>query len=204
MKIGVINCGVSNVGSVLNMFKRLGASAISAERPQDLSSCDRIVLPGVGAFDSAIRSFRQKEFEPSLRDGIARGLPVLGICLGMHLLGDRSEEGTEVGLSVIPGLIKKFQFAETGPKAPKVPHMGWNTVRAKNSVLLEGMPEPRFYFVHSYYFSPSNPSDVAGVTDYGMEFVSSIQRGKVWGVQFHPEKSHRYGLKLLENFVKAT
>jgi glutamine amidotransferase len=200
--IVIVDYRMGNVGSILNMLRRLGADALISSQPDVVASAAKLILPGVGAFDTGMQNLEQSALVPVLNERVlGRGTPVLGICLGMQLLLPRSEEGTRPGLGWIGGEALRFQ--PNG--ALKVPHMGWNTVSApRASRLLDGVAEDaRFYFVHSFYVDCAVPDDVAGRTHYGHDFVSAIERGPIQGTQFHPEKSHRFGLQLLANFVEA-
>lgn len=201
--IGIVDYGMGNLGSILNMMRRLGANASLVSNPEDISRADKLILPGVGAFDHGMRNLEERGLRQALDDAaLHAGKPVLGICLGMQLMGQASEEGTIPGLGWIPASVKRFVFAEG---ALKVPHMGWNTVvNPRPNILFSNMwPESRFYFVHSYYVDCQNAADVIATTSYGVEFVSAFQLRNIMGVQFHPEKSHKFGMRLLSNFVGA-
>lgn len=202
--IVIVDYGMGNLGSILNMLKRIGAKAkISGERA-DVEAADKLILPGVGAFDTAMRHLNDSGLRGVLDDMVlVRKKPTIGLCLGMQLLTDGSEEGGIAGLGWIPGQTKRFRFpAELAQM--KVPHMGWNTVRrVAGKPLVEELYEPsRFYFVHSYYVDLGDSADAAAWTGYGHEFVSIIQRGHIMGTQFHPEKSHKFGMRLLQNFAE--
>lgn len=201
--ITIINYGMGNLGSVQNMFKRIGVESRITGDPIDIERAEKLLLPGVGAFDAAM----EKIDESGLRDVLDKKVltdkvPTLGICLGMQLLTKSSAEGNLAGLGWLPAKTHKFSF-EPGSKL-KIPHMGWNRVFVKKeSPLIKDLPEePRFYFVHSYYIVCENEEDVLTTTPYGTDFHSIVQRGNVYGAQFHPEKSHKYGMKLLENFAR--
>jgi glutamine amidotransferase len=201
----IIDYGVGNLGSILNMLKKIGADSKISSNPLDLISADKIILPGVGKFDHGINSLRERGFiDPLTEVVVGNQIPLLGICLGMQLLGVSSEEGVAPGL----GWLKahSVRYNSRGSDALRVPHMGWNTITTrKNGLLLDGLEDSsRFYFAHSYYVVCDESTDVLSTTKYGLEFVSSIQKNNIYGVQFHPEKSHRYGMKLLRNFVKLT
>jgi glutamine amidotransferase len=205
VNVAVIDAGIGNLGAIPNMFARLGARATVTRSPQAIAAADRIVLPGVGSFDAAMRSLTEVGILDRLRERVlGDGIPLLGVCLGMEILGDRSEEGELPGLGWIPGDVKRLDF-DGLDHPPRVPHMGWNIVQATREVpLLRDLGErPRFYFAHSFYFRPRDERDVIAVTDYGRRIVSAVQRGNVMGVQFHPEKSHRFGLALLRNFLDS-
>lgn len=201
--ITIVDYGMGNLGSVQNMFKRIG---IESEITGDLgliAKAEKILLPGVGAFDAAMEKINAGGFKELLNKKVLEEkVPTLGICLGMQLLTYSSEEGKLPGLGWIPARTTKFVF-ESGSKL-KVPHMGWNRVYEKNpSPLIENLPpEPRFYFVHSYYVQVEDPRHVLTTTIHGVEFNSIIQKDNIFGAQFHPEKSHKFGMKLLENFAR--
>lgn len=199
--IAVINYGVGNIGSVLNMFKRIGtADVIFTDREDEIEKADKILLPGVGAFDRGMEHLEQSGLIPVLQKcALEDKKPFLGICLGMQLLTRGSEEGSRPGLGFIDADTVAFSFPEGSPY--KVPHMGWNNVKArKENPLLDPAAEHRFYFVHSYYVRCRQPEDILATAWYGAEFTCAIQRGNILATQFHPEKSHKYGMKLLQNF----
>jgi glutamine amidotransferase len=201
--ISVIDYGMGNLGSILNMMKKVGAEARIAATPEEIAGSEKIVLPGVGSFDHGMRNLEERGLRPALEESVnRRGTPVLGICLGMQLMTASSEEGRLPGLGWVDAVTRKFRFDD---QAMKVPHMGWNGVEIRSvDGLFMGMDvEPRFYFVHSYYVECRQEADVLATTDYGHPFVSAFRRRNVMGVQFHPEKSHRFGMKLLKNFAEA-
>lgn len=199
----VVDCGIGNLGSILNMLKRIGVKATVSSDPGTIQAAEKLFLPGVGAFDAGMDALNQSGLVPVLSQKVLKDkTPVLGICLGMQLLTQKSEEGKLPGLGWIQGETVRFKFnSETGLK---IPHMGWNRVSIQQEdPLFSDMPhDPRFYFVHSYHVVCQNPSDVAARTSYGYDFASAVAKENVYGVQFHPEKSHSFGMKLLENFVK--
>ena len=203
--IVIVDYGMGNLGSILNMLKKIGAPArISADRAE-IAAGDKLVLPGVGAFDTAMRHLAESGLRDVLDELVLRRkVPTIGLCLGMQLLTEGSEEGSLPGLGWIAGSTKKFRFSESDEATLKVPHMGWNTVRpALDKTLAQGLYDPsRFYFVHSYHVDLKDPSDAAGYTHYGYEFVSMVQKGHIMGTQFHPEKSHKFGMKLLRGFAE--
>jgi glutamine amidotransferase len=199
----IVDYGMGNVGSIRNMFAKIGATAELSGDPDEVAKADRLLLPGVGAFDEAMTTLRRKDLvEPILeRSASGRG-PLLGVCLGMQLLLDASEEGVESGLGLISGVCTRFPTrSATGPL--RVPHMGWNdvTVRRPDALLPSLGVDARYYFVHSYRAEPSDGDHVTGTTTYGVPFASAIGHDDIAGVQFHPEKSHRHGLRLLAGFV---
>lgn len=200
MPIYIIDFGIGNVGSIHSMYRRLGLSAEPIEGPRLLAPGDRLILPGVGAFDSGMNAIERSGFAGFIRSAVADGYPLLGICLGMQLLARGSEEGRREGLGLIAAEVRRIAPAD---RALRVPHMGWNIVRpVRENVLLPwGEEEQRFYFVHGYHMVCDHPNDVIATTCYGGDIVSAVGRGNIWGVQFHPEKSHRFGKTLLERFA---
>jgi glutamine amidotransferase len=201
--ITIVDYGLGNLGSIFNMFKKLNAKSEIVSDPDKIAKSTKILLPGVGAFDAAMQKINEKGLLEVLnKKATVEKVPFLGICLGMQLLTEGSEEGILTGLCFLKGQTKKFSFDEG---SLKIPHMGWNVVNLKNdSPLTKGMEteEQRFYFVHSYYVKCTNPANVIGQTHYGFDFDCAIQNDNVFGVQFHPEKSHRFGMKLLKNFAE--
>lgn len=199
--IAIVDYGMGNVGSIKNMLKRVGATTTVTSDPQTLAAATKVILPGVGAFDNAMSRINGSGLRAVLdHKALVERVPVLGICLGMQLLTRGSEEGTAKGLGWIPADTRRFPARE----GLKVPHMGWNACRAATpSRLTQGLEdEPRFYFVHSYYVAADRPEHSILKTTYGLEFDSAVQQGNVYGAQFHPEKSHRYGMRLLQNFAE--
>ncbi len=200
--IVIVDYGMGNLGSVLNMLKRIGVPAYITGSPTEVQRARKLILPGVGAFGEAMRRIDESGLRAVLdHKATVEKIPVLGICLGMQLLVDGSEEGHEAGLGWIAGQARRF------PKGSglKVPHMGWNRVTpASDDPLTRDLgEEPRFYFVHSYYVSADREKDRLLRTSYGLEFDAGIRSGNIWGVQFHPEKSHRFGKQLLKNFAEV-
>lgn len=200
-RLVIVDYESGNLGSVANMFKRIGAQVEFASKPEDLDTADKIVLPGVGHFAHAVDSLTKTGlFEALNKKVLKENTPILGICLGAQLMLDRSEEGDRDGFGWVKGRCKRFRFDTT--KKLKVPHMGWNQVQAlKPSLLTEKLPDSaRFYFVHSYHFDLSDPNDRLFQTEYGYTFTSAFQKNHIIGLQFHPEKSHRFGMSVLKNF----
>lgn len=200
--IAIMDYGVGNLGSILNMLRKAGAAATVTSEPSDLETATRVILPGVGAFDHAMRALHASGLVPPLLHAVqGEGKPLLGICLGMQMLGHRSEEGELPGLGLIEAETCRFSFPS--PTDLKVPHMGWNEVRSvrPHPLLAEGDEPPRFYFLHSYYVRCLASERLVGETVHGLPFASVFASGNVMGVQFHPEKSHRFGLDLLRRFA---
>lgn len=198
----IIDYDVGNVGSVLNILNRIGVDAIVSRREEDIASAARLILPGIGAFDNGARRLRATGLVGLLRQRVVdQGVPLLGICLGMQLLMERSEEGEEPGLGWIQGDVVRFRFPDDLPL--RVPFIGWSTIdQARGTRILDGIPDDlEFYFVHSYHVRCA-PSVVAAHTQYGRPFVSAIEQDNIVGVQFHPEKSQRAGMAVLRNFVQ--
>jgi imidazole glycerol-phosphate synthase subunit HisH len=203
--IVVVDYGMGNVGSIANMLKKVGAKALVSSQPHEVERAEKLILPGVGAFDAAMERINGSGLRAALdRRVVADGVPVLGICLGMQLLTGKSEEGELAGLGWIAA--RTVAFRGRVDARLKSPHMGWNLVMLHTpSALTTGfdpVEEPRFYFVHSYFVECDDNNVGILRTTYGVTYDSAIQRGNIYGVQFHPEKSHRFGMKLLENFAK--
>lgn len=201
-KILVVDTGLGNVGSICNMLKYVGFDAYRSSNAEDISKAKKIILPGVGAFDAGMRSLHEAGIVQPLKDvANSASVPILGICLGMHLLFDSSEEGIEEGLGLIPGVVKLFTPSDQNIK---VPHMGWNyvSVAQPSRLLTENVIGSRYYFVHSYYASCKDHYNAVGITNHGIDFHSAVEKQNVYGVQFHPEKSHRFGMSLLRKFAE--
>ena len=198
--IVILDYGLGNLGSISNMLKVIGEKSKITNDVEIIRSSDGIILPGVGAFDAGMNKLNESGLTEVIKEEADKGKPILGICLGMQLLGKRSEEGTLSGLCLIPFECKKFNFED---KSLKIPHMGWDVVDfKKHHPLVEGLAgQQRYYFVHSYHAVCDNPDNVLMTCDYGIEFACSVVKDNVMGVQFHPEKSHDFGLALLSNFV---
>lgn len=198
----VVDYGAGNIGSVLNMIKKAGGQAMASASISDIQNASKILLPGVGSFDNAMDKLEGLGLVAPIQQKALSGTPILGICLGMQLLSNWSEEGKKAGLGLIPGRVKRFKF-DTQDSLLRIPHMGWNRVLAsKQHALTEQLEsDSRFYFVHSYHYECEDNDDELFKTTYGYDFTSGVQRGNVMGVQFHPEKSHRYGMQLFKNFI---
>lgn len=201
--IAIINYGSGNIQAIGNIYKRLNLPYVVASSPQDLGSAERLLLPGVGAFDQAIGELEKSGMRQALeRLVVVEKKPILGICVGMQLLAKSSEEGQSQGLGLIDGVVKKFDRSRVHRTAP-LPHMGWNTVfPVKDNQLFEDVDlSAGYYFLHSYYLACNSQTDVLAETEYGTRFASAVSRENIHGVQFHPEKSHRAGIQLLKNFA---
>ncbi|MFH2047079.1 MAG: imidazole glycerol phosphate synthase subunit HisH [Pseudomonadota bacterium] len=200
--IGIINYGLGNIKAFANIYNRLGIKFVIVAKAVDLKPVTKIILPGVGAFDSAMRLLDKSDMRQPLDDiALKRHLPVLGVCVGMQIMAHSSEEGKMPGLGWIDGEVKKFDSSKL-TSATHLPHMGWNNIRPliQNSLLKDLGADSRFYFLHSYYFHCRKNEDMLAVTDYGGLFASAVHSGNIFGVQFHPEKSHQWGIQLLKNF----
>jgi len=198
--ITIVDYGIGNMGSLANMLKRIGVSSSIETDPELLLKADKIILPGVGSFDTAMNQIARL---PGLREvlnhkALKEQVPILGICLGMQLLTNSSEEGECLGLGWIDGSVKLFPQKN----GLKVPHMGWNIAKPNfgHQITKNISPQTRYYFVHSYYVDVTDPKNSAMKTSYGLEFDSAITKENIIGLQFHPEKSHRFGMKILQNF----
>lgn len=203
--IVVIDNAMGNAGSVLNMIKRAGGSAVISAEPDVIALADKLLLPGVGSFDKGIDNLKSAAFFSTLERKVMEDkTPFLGICLGMQMLFEKSEEGELSGLGWIKGKVKRFDFTEGSLNALKIPHMGWNVVYpAKDNALLPSdEQELRYYFVHSYHVVCDDPCDVLAYSHYGYDFTCAVQHNNIYGAQFHPEKSHRFGMALIKNFIE--
>ncbi len=201
-EIAIIDYGMGNLRSIANMLDHIGAPAVITGDVDRIASAERLILPGVGAFGAGMRSIEERGLREILDQRVLKDrVPVLGICLGMQLMGRSSAEGGAKGLGWLDAESRRFAFDERPDL--KIPHMGWNLVDvAKPSSLFEdGALEPRFYFVHSYHFVCAEESDVLCTTHHGYDFTSAVERDNIQGVQFHPEKSHRFGMRLLAGFA---
>lgn len=201
--IRIVDYGLGNIQAFADIYRRLNKDVAVARNAEDLVDADHLILPGVGAFDWAMSRLDAS----GMRDALERlvrdqKVPVLGVCVGMQMLARDSEEGERAGLGWVPGRVARFPREHSGRVLP-VPHMGWNDIRAvRTEPLFGSLHEPRFYFLHSYYFQPDSRDDVLAVTNYGDEFASAVGVGNVYGTQFHPEKSHHWGVQLLRNFAE--
>ena len=201
--IHVIDLGIGNLGSVINMLNRAGVRVERTSDPAVIATARKVILPGVGSFDALVHKIDAAGFRTPLLEHAHAGKYLLGICLGMQVLANSSEEGRLDGLGLVPGRVRHFRFEGENVQL-KVPHMGWNSVAPRYAhSLAHGLETgARFYFVHSYHFECDEKDDVLFHTHYGFDFASAVKRGNVIGVQFHPEKSHRFGLQMIQNFVE--
>lgn len=200
--ITIVNYGLGNIQAIANIYNRLGVAVRVASTDEELADAQRIILPGVGSFDWAMLLLNQSGMRERLDELVTlKGCPVLGICVGMQMMAKCSDEGKAAGLGWIDAKVKKFDETSFTQKT-HLPHMGWNDVVPQQSGgLFAGLEaDARFYFLHSYYFSPHNSDEVLTITDYNGRYASGVRRGNVYGVQFHPEKSHQWGIQLLKNF----
>lgn len=199
--IAVIDYDMGNLHSACKGIQKAGGTPKITDSPREIALADAVILPGVGSFDPAVQQIRARHLEKPIQDAISSGKPFLGICLGLQILFDASEEGTEAGLGIIPGIVRRFR---SEPNVT-IPHMGWNQleITQPSLPLWQELPDhPYVYFVHSYYVEPSNPSVNAAMVTHGSQTVTAaIARDNVVAVQFHPEKSAASGLKILSNFV---
>jgi glutamine amidotransferase len=201
--IAILDYGLGNISAFANVYKNLNIGHKIVSSVADLNSATKIILPGVGAFDFAMTLLNESGLREKLDELVlTRKIPLLGICVGMQILARSSEEGTTAGFDWINGLVKRFDLSSL-PNGMLLPHMGWNNVHAsKDNKLFYGLGiEPRFYFLHSYYFQCDDKKDELALTDYGCPFASAINFENIYGVQFHPEKSHRNGIQILKNFA---
>jgi len=202
--IGLVAYGLGNLDAIANIYKRLNIAARPVTTASELAAVDRIILPGVGAFDRALMRLRESGMKDVLAERVLdRNTPVLGICVGMQMMAESSSEGTLPGLGWIPGEVRRFDAS--GPDGRvSLPHMGWNDVnpRRADDLFRKLDSGARFYFLHSYYFAPREPEHVLALTEYHGAYASSVNARNVFGVQFHPEKSHQWGIQLLKNFAE--
>jgi len=204
----VVDYGVGNIGAMLNMFDYLGIEARAVGDSKGILAAAKLVLPGIGAFDKAMQTLHDRQLIQALNEAVLQQrTPVIGVCLGMQLLARRSEEGQLPGLGWIPADVVRIEVA--AGSGLKVPHIGWSDVAPQPGHSLFAAPEPgseaeRFYFDHGYHMVCDNPTDQAATTEYGQTLCCAVQRGHIAGVQFHPEKSHRFGMRLLSAWIRAT
>lgn len=201
--IAIIDYNIGNITAVANMLQRLDVPCKITSKVDDVEQADKIILPGNGSFDACMNNLHSSGLVPAIEQKVINGdTPLLGICVGAQMLGSMSEEGSKPGLGWIDMKVLKFPAMADLP----VPHMGWNQVKIaghKNYLTQDMEPDSRFYFVHSYYMAPADPENILLNTDYGINFASCVSKRNIFGVQFHPEKSHRFGKQLLSNFAKG-
>ena len=203
--IAIIDYGLGNIQSFVNIYKKLNIPVKVSDNAEQLKSANKLILPGVGSFDWAMYRLENSGMRSALQHLVIENkMPILGVCVGMQMMANSSEEGSGEGLGWINARVKKFRSSGFDYKKP-LPHMGWNKVDSScSSTLFKNLEsDMRFYFLHSYYFSPNDPNDIVGFSSYGDRFVCAVQRENVYGVQFHPEKSHGWGIQLLKNFAQT-
>lgn len=203
--IVIVDYGMGNLGSIRNMIRKIGGDSVISSDADTIRGASKLILPGVGAFDHGMKNLDERRLLPVLHELVVnRRVPILGICLGMQLLGVASEEGERPGLAWIKGACRRFRFEGPLNEQFKVPHMGWNSLCFKpESRLYYGWEgKARFYFVHSYHMVCAKAEDVSSSATYGIEFTASVERDNIFGVQFHPEKSHKFGMKLFSRFLE--
>lgn len=200
--ITVVDYGLGNIQAFANIYKRLNIPVLVARTAEVLAGAEKVILPGVGAFDWAMQRLNDSGIRDCLDDLVLiQRKPVLGVCVGMQMMARRSDEGTLPGLGWLDAEVKRFDESRFRQKT-RLPHMGWNdALPVADADLFRKMPSPRFYFLHSYYFVPGDPAQTLATTDYGGAFTSAAHAGHIFGVQFHPEKSHDWGIQLLKNFA---
>lgn len=200
--VTVVDYGVGNLASVANMIHKVGGTATSSRNPEVIAEARWVILPGVGAFDAGMSALNQGGLADAIAAAVNNGARVLGICLGFQLLFENSEEGRLPGLGLIPGRVRRFFFSAG---TQRIPHMGWNVVRptTDSALFSRASEEQRYYFVHSYFAECARQDHVTAECEYGFPFACAVQKSNLMGVQFHPEKSHRFGMNLLRRFLNA-
>jgi glutamine amidotransferase len=202
--IVIVNYGLGNLRSILQKFEMLSIPAIVSNDTKDLRDANKLILPGVGHFAEGMRNLHESGLKPVLDELVLRGKkPILGICLGMQLFTEFSEEGEVAGLGWIPAQTKRFKMPANSSHL-RIPHVGWNSLKLRrdNPLFVGVDPQRRYYFTHSYCVTCANTEDVVATSNYGVDFHSVVARGNIYGTQFHPEKSHNHGLHLIKNFVE--
>lgn len=203
--IVIVDYGVGNLGSIINMLKKAGSKAIASSDPNVLRQAEKLILPGIGAFDAGMSKLNERGLVPLLNHlALEKKVPFLGLCLGLQLMTKNSEEGGTQGLGWFDAETVRFKF-EGEQSQLKVPHMGWNTIniQQEHPIFTDLETDARFYFVHSYFVKSNNQQEVLAKTDYGASFDSILGKENILGAQFHPEKSHKFGLHLLKNFAEV-
>lgn len=201
MTITIIDYGMGNIGSIANMIKKIGYESIITSDIEEIKKAKKLILPGVGSFDNGMKNLKEMGLTEILNQKVLlEKIPILGICLGMQLMTKGSEEGVLDGLGWVDAETKRFESDTL-----KVPHMGWNTInhQRKSKLFDELESEKRYYFVHSYYVRSNNEKEILTTTNYGFDFVSAFEKENIIGVQFHPEKSHKFGMWLIKNFIEV-
>lgn len=202
--VSIVDCGIGNVSSLTNIIQKVGGDVQIISSPEKIKDAESLILPGVGAFDHAMKILKSDGWiEPLYQHAIIDKKPILGVCLGMHIMTRNSQEGLSDGLGFIEADTVRFSLDSMVEKRT-IPHMGWNTINAQKKNVFFGLDEPesRFYFVHSYHVVCDNQCDILTTTNYGYKFTSSFQRDNIIGVQFHPEKSHKFGYKFFKQFIE--
>ena len=202
--IYIVDYGLGNIKAFVNVYERLNVRVNVAKSAEEIKKASKIILPGVGAFDQAMKLLNNSGMRDALDIQVLENkIPIVGVCVGMQILAKSSEEGLLPGLGWINGYVKKFDVSDLSMK-PGLPHMGWNTINPNigNPLMSQFCNQPKFYFLHSYYLYCSNKDDAIATSEYGIKFTSAVNEGNIYGVQFHPEKSHINGIKLLNNFAE--
>lgn len=202
--IAIIDYGLGNIRAFVNVYERLNIKTKIAHSPEDLKDTSKIILPGVGSFDYAMSQLNASGMRDELeKQVLENSIPIMGICVGMQILAKSSDEGRISGLGWIDGQVKKFDPSLI-PYKSRLPHMGWNSINPiKSCILLSGFNnQSRFYFLHSYYFVCNDEENIISTTEYGINYASAVNKENIYGIQFHPEKSHSNGIQLLHNFAK--
>ena len=198
--IKIINYGLGNIRAFLNIYKSLSIDCEVCSSKESLSDSKKLILPGVGSFDWAMQKLNASGMRDKLDELVlSRNIPVLGVCVGMQIMAKSSEEGSEEGLNWIEG--GNFHLSSIVKQNIKLPHMGWNDIDIKDSILFKNIENPKFYFLHSYFINPENIKNIDAYVNYGAKFPCTISKNNIFGVQFHPEKSHNYGINILKNFA---
>lgn len=198
----IVDYGMGNIASVANMIKKVGGQCTVSSDPEKIRNATRLIIPGVGSFDHGVEELNNRGLFTAIQEAAQKDIAIMGICLGMQLLGNKSEEGSLNGLSLVDADFKKFIFEDA--VSLRVPHVGWNNVQTviDNPLIPPSNEETRFYFTHSYHAVCNKPENSIVTTSYGYTFTSAFRSGRVYGVQYHPEKSHRFGMALMKRFIE--